>query len=200
MVRKSVRMTAFVMFPVLLCLCAAAKPFFIVLLTEKWAPAIPFFMLFCIFRMPGLITGIDKQLYYALGNSSISLYYEIGLLIAQVSTLFITVPISVPAIAIGAFIVEIIGNVVLFTISDIKYGYKWKYRIHDLKKPFLNGLIAASLVYSVSLLQITDIITLLLQVMVGVISYFVLSKITRDNCLLELVSLLREKISGIKRK
>ena len=197
MVRKSVSMTAFVMFPVLLCLCAAAKPFFIVLLTEKWAPAVPFFMLFCIFRMPGLISGIDMQLYYALGNSSISLYYEIGLLIVQVSALFITVPISIPAIAIGAFIVEMIGNVVLFTISDIKYGYKWKDRIHDLKKPFLNGLIAASLVFSVSLLHFTDLITLSIQVVVGVMSYYVLSKITRDNCLIELNSLLREKISGI---
>lgn len=200
MVRKSVRMTSFVMFPVLLCLCAASKPFIIVLLTEKWAPAVPFFMLFCIFRMPGLISGIDKQLYYSLGNSSISLYYEIGLLIAQITALFITVPISVPAIAIGAFIVEMFGNIVLYTISDIKYGYKWNDRISDLKKPFLNGLIAASLVYSVSLLRYSYIITLIIQVVVGVVSYYVLSKITRDNCLLELNSLLREKISSFRRK
>lgn len=200
MVRKSVRMSAFIMFPVLLCLCAAAKPFILLLLTEKWAMAIPFFMLFCIFRIPGLIATIDKQMYYALGNSSISLFYEIGLLAAQVMMLIITVPISISAIAIGAFIVEVLGNCSLFTISSLKYGYTWKNRLLDIIKPLTNGTLAAALVYLVSFFSFSNIVTLLIQIPVGAISYYLLSRITKDDNLTELRMMLSEKLSSIFNK
>lgn len=194
MVRKSVRMSSFVMFPILLCVCAAAKPFVLLLLTEKWAPAIPFFMLFCIFRMPGLISNIDKQMYYALGNSSISLYYEVFLLLTQVTTLFVTVPISVTAVAIGAFVVEMLGNFSLFIISSVKYGYNLELRFEDVRKPLINGTISALFVYSISFLQLSNLLTLMIQVVVAGIVYCLLSNLSHDECLYEVRDLFFDKI------
>ena len=100
--RKTVRMVSFVMFPFLIGAIGIAKPLILLLLTEKWAPCIGFFMLFCFFRLIGCVTSVDKQAYFALGRSDIALYYEIGLLIANISMLLFTVNISIWAIAIGA--------------------------------------------------------------------------------------------------
>lgn len=200
MVRKSVRMSAFTMFPVLMCLCASSKSFILLLLTDKWAASIPFFMLFCIFRMSGLISTSDKQMYFAMGNSTIAFYYEIGLLIAQVSMLLITVPISVAAIAVGAFIVELLGNCVLFTISSIKYGYSWRDRIADIYKPLINSSIAAIIVYIISFLNISLLLVFIIQIITSFTVYYLLSTITHDNSLIEIKEIIKDKFESVKNK
>ena len=124
MARKSVQMTAFLVIPILIAVIATSKPLVILLLTNKWAPCIPFLMLFCLLRIPGCITSIDKQVFYAIGNSSISMYYEVFILISNVIMLIITIPIGIMAIAIGATIIEFIGCFIIFIVSKKVYKYK----------------------------------------------------------------------------
>lgn len=99
--RKSVGMSSFIMIPTLVLVALISKPLVLIVLSEKWLPCAMFLSLFCLLRIPGVITSIDKQAYYALGKSQIGLFYEIGLLLLNLCSLFATVQISVIAVAIG---------------------------------------------------------------------------------------------------
>ena len=68
MARRSVKVTSFIMIPVLVAVAVMAKPLIVVLLTEKWLPCVPFLVIYCILRIPGPILNIDKQVFYALGK------------------------------------------------------------------------------------------------------------------------------------
>lgn len=179
--RKSVSMTAFIMFPAMLGVCACAKPLVLLLLTEKWAPCIPYLMLFCIFRLGGCISSIDKQVYYALGKSHIGLYYEIGLLIANLIMLAIAVPIGVYAIAIGALIVELSGTLSLFVVSRNIYNYFLSKRFHDLLKPAINAVLMVILIWPLSLIINNYSLLLLSQLTLGITVYFILAILTHDE-------------------
>lgn len=182
MARRAAKLSSFVMFPVLLGVAATADPLVRLLLTDKWAASIPFLMLFCILRLPGCIMTADKQVYFALGRSEINLGYEIGLFIANLSTLIITVPYGPLAIAIGATVVEIFGGITVWIISSKTYGYRVWSRIKDIARPALNSVIMAATVWFVgSLLPYKPLIKLVVQLPLGVILYIALSIATRDE-------------------
>lgn len=188
--RKSVSMTAFIMFPLLLGACAMAKPLIILLLTEKWAGCIVFFMLFCIFRLPVSIVMIDKQVYLALGNSKIGLFWEIYLLVANVVMLLITMRISLIAIALGAIAVQYIGDIIVFVISSKIYGYKLLYRFLDIWKPLISAGAMSLVMFSLTKLELSNIYILLLQVLLGVSTFLLLEFILRDSNLKILSTML----------
>lgn len=169
--RSSVRMTTLIMFPLLLGVATIAQPVVTILLTEKWLPCSPFLSLFCILRIPGCLMSIDRQVYYAIGKSEINLKYEIFLISLNVATLFFTVGISPMAIAIGATIVELLGGFIIFLISQKVYAYSLKERFIDLFKPLLSSVIMVMAVSFVGTLGLQNMGTMVIQIVVGVITY-----------------------------
>ena len=195
MARKSVQMTAFLVIPILIAVIATSKPLVILLLTNKWAPCIPFLMLFCLLRIPGCITSIDKQVFYAIGNSSISMYYEVFILISNVIMLIITIPIGIMAIAIGATIIEFIGCFIIFIVSKKVYKYKLKERFSDLYRPTLYSISMAIAMYSVFYLGLSDLTTLIIQIITGIVVYFGLAKLCKDKNLSYIQLIIKNKLT-----
>lgn len=191
--RKTVRMVSFVMFPFLVGAIMVAKPFILLLLTEKWAPCIGFFMLFCFFRLIGCLVSADKQAYYALGRSDIALYYEIGLLVANLAMLFVTVNISIWAIAIGATVVEFLGSFVLCVISSRVYGYSLLNRFRDFQKPLLNSLVMAGTICWVPFLELGNALTLSIQAIIAAVVYYLMTRLTGDKNLQLFIKVIRKK-------
>lgn len=192
-VRKSIGMTAFIMSPILFGVMACAKPLVILLLSDKWAPAIPFLMIFCLLRLPACLAVLDKQVFYALGKSQIGLFYEIGLLILNIIVLLITAQISIFAIAIGATVVEYLGCISIFIIADKIYGYNLISRIKDIYKSLMNSIIMSVLMLYVSKFELTETTILMIQVSAGFCSYILLSAITKDTNIKDLKSILAHK-------
>lgn len=131
MARKSVQISSFVTFPLLLGIAALSKPLVVLLLTDKWLACVPFLALFCIFRLPGCISVIDKQIFYALGHSEIAFYYETGLLVVNMSTLLVALQFDVWTVAVVGTVVEIVTNIVIYIIADRIYGYTLSMRVKD---------------------------------------------------------------------
>lgn len=190
MARQSVGLTAFVMIPLLTAVAVAAKPLVLILLTDKWADSIPLLMIFCFLRIPYCLTTIDKQVYYAIGNSRIGLYYEIGLFLATITMLIITVPISLMAISIGALIIELIACVVLFVVSSRIYGYSLKERFSDISKPIISSIIIAGIIWVIGLTQLDVIYILLFQMLSGIVIYFIMMQILKDKNYIIIKSIL----------
>lgn len=190
--RRSIKISSFVMFPVLIGVSMICRPLVILVLSQKWADCVPFLMLFCILRIPGCITSVDKQVYYALGRSELNLYYELGLFATNIVTLLFTMRISTMAIAIGATIVEIIGAVATGVISAKTYKYYMHERISDLWKPLFNSAVMATLVWSVQYLKFGNSVTLIIQIIVGVIAYVFMAKVTKDENLWYLLNIIKK--------
>ncbi len=191
MARKSVSSTAFLLIPLLAAVVFCAEPLVMLLLTSKWAPCIPFLMLFCVFRMPSCITIIDKQVFYAVGKSGIGLYFEIGLLACNIISLFITLPIGVWAVAIGATIVEFLGCLTIFIIAQVVYGYSLVERFYDIVKPVANTLVMLTAMWVISLLEVNYFLLLILEILAGMVTYLFMSYVTRDSNLDYMSSIIK---------
>lgn len=199
--RKSISMSAFVMFPVLLGVAAVSDNLVYVLLTDKWSAAIPFLTVFCVLRMPSFISSIDRQVYYALGRSGVNLCYEMVLLVFNVASLVISIRFGVIYIAIGATLVEWLGCVAISIVSARIYKYSIKERFLDICKPLLNSVImfiVVTFISRISRFGINIFLTLFIQISAGFVVYIVLVFLTRDRNIKEIYGILNNKHRSTK--
>lgn len=194
MARRSVKITSFVIIPVLIAVAVMSKPLITLLLTEKWIPSVPFLVIYCFLRIPGPILNIDKQVFYSLGKSGVNLFFEVGLFICNFIALFIAIQINVLAIALGALVVELLGTVAIFIISSKVYSYKLRDRIIDLWKPVVGSCVMSLSLIGVSLIGLSNINTICLQIIVGISVYLLMARIMKDDNLNYCLSVVNDII------
>lgn len=187
--RKSVKMTAFIMFPVLFGLMAVSDVFVKVILTEKWMPCVPFLMVFCVLRIPASIVSIDKQVFLALGRSDIGFYTEIMAFIMYMCALFLTVDRGAFAIAIGVMIVEFVYGTVNCIISSYIYGYNLLVRVKDIIKPLVSALLMSGIILSIP--KFYNIIYLVIIILFGMLLYLIFARLLKDDNVNEILKIVK---------
>lgn len=190
--RRAIRMNAFIMFPILIGIAAAAEPLVNVILTEKWLESAMFFRIFCFLYLPNCFVQIDKQAYFALGRSDAVLFYEICNCSINILVLLLCVNYGVIAIALGAMCVELSTAFIIFLFSKRIYGYTFLHRVQDMWKPLLSSFAMYFIVSMVGQLDLNKYIGLLAQIAAGIAMYVVASFILRDDSFHTLLSMVRQ--------
>ena len=175
--RRSISTSAFILMPCMFGLAAVAEPLVKVLLTDKWLPCVPFLQLACISYAlypihTANLTGIN-----ALGRSDIFLKLEIIKKSITVLNILITLPFGIYAMAIGqvvsSFISTFINAYPNKKLMNYSYFEQWK----DLMPSFILSIVMAASVWLINFVPIMPILILIIQIIVGIIVYILLSKL-----------------------
>ncbi len=192
MMRRSIITSTFLIFPLMVGLAVIAKPLIVVLLTDKWAPSVSFLQISCAVYALYPIHTANLQAINALGRSDIFLKLEIIKKIIGVIVLVITVFYGVYAIAFGMLIVGIICTF-LNAYPNLKLlNYSYKEQLMDIMPGLGLSLIMGIAVYCIYFLDLFMVLTLVLQVIIGVVVYFSMAYILRLECFTYLLSALRD--------
>nr|WP_246293957.1 lipopolysaccharide biosynthesis protein [Desulfobacter latus] len=108
--RKVIQITTFILFPSMLLLAALARPLFMVLLPDKWLPAVPYLQLMCLGGVMFPLHTINLNILQVKGRSDLFLYLEIIKKTLTVIILYISYRYGVTGILIG----QIIGSVLAY--------------------------------------------------------------------------------------
>ena len=187
--RRSTKLSAFVMIPLMVGIATIATPLVRLLLTEKWMECVPYLMIFCMLRIPGVFMAIDKQIFYAIGRSEINMYYEICLFIINIIALIISLKMGVLWIAIFACA---IGLIAIFTLSKKFVNYNFKERLLDLWKSIVSSIVMFVGLNFINL-QTSDLVTILAKFIIGVVVYLLMSMILSDDSLKYIFSIVKRK-------
>lgn len=176
MMRKSVRVSSYILFPMLFGLAAVASNLIPVLLTEKWSSSIPFLYVLCFSSVIAVGMQPRHQALKAKGRSDIFMIEHMLSRVINLVVLFLVYKISVMAIALSG----IGGSLLLFLIimyTSRKYtNYRYKDQILDVA-----GLLLMSFMMFVPtflfgyLVNIDKTVELVIQVVMGIFIYLVLS-------------------------
>ncbi len=177
--QRVIKTSTFIICGIMCFLMAVAKPLVVVLLTEKWLPCVVFLQIGCFAYLLRPLQVINTSVIRASGRSALLLNLDllkkgIGLVL-----LFIAMPFGVEAIAwsyVGFNVISTFINI--WPNKDIlSYGYMEQLR--DLGVNLSVGIIMGILVWTVTFLPIGYFVMLLLQIVVGLASYLLLSKILK---------------------
>lgn len=192
--RQSIRFSSFVMCPMMLGLFSIAPTFVRVILTEKWIECVPLLQCFCIVYLFQPIHSANIQAIKALGRSDIYLKLEIIKKSIELVTLLAVMWISVEAIAINMAVLTTLFTFVNSYHNIKLLNYKFSEQIHDIIFPIIMSIIMGAAVFATGLIDIPDLPLMILQIVVGMISYTLLSVLSRNEEFLFIKNFVMSKL------
>jgi len=174
MMRRSVQVSYFFVSPLLVGFFCASKEIVLLLLTEKWLPAVPFIQIFCIAFLLMPIQNINVTAIKSLGYSSITLKLEIIKKIIEAVILVISFLINVYAVAWGIVLYNLICIFINISPSKRLIHYGWIEQMKDITPTFLAALIMGGFVYVLKFLPFNILVILSIQVIIGGFVYYLL--------------------------
>jgi len=123
--RKLLKMSAYVIFPLMMLLCALGKPLIEILLTDKWLPALPLLQILCFGYMFYPIHAINLNLLKVKGRTDLFLKLEIIKKTVTTFILVVTAPLGVLVMCIGIVVSSLIALVIntYYTGKLINIGF-----------------------------------------------------------------------------
>jgi len=118
--RKMIRMGAFLSFPLMLGLAFIAKEFIIISVTEKWLSSVPFLQLFCIWGAFFFLWNLFVNMIYTHGKSNIYMYVTIFMGLLQIGIVIATYSLGIYAMVISFILMNFVGLLI------------WYYFVHQL--------------------------------------------------------------------
>ena len=171
MTRRSIQISSFIIWPCMMGLAAVAEPFIRLLLTEKWLFVVPFLRIFCVEYAFQPIHTANLNAIKAIGRSEIFLKLEIIKKLIGLAIVFISMHFGVMAMAISMLIYNMIAQIINSWPNRTLLNYGYREQLKDIIPYIILSLAMAIVVYCITFLHIVPILTLFLQIVIGVIFY-----------------------------
>ena len=197
-VKRTISMGALVIMPLMFGMAVVSAPFIELLLTAKWLPCVPYMQCMCV----GFATiPINKSCLVsikAIGRSDVYMRLEIVRRIAMLIVLLISVFCfnSVLAIAVGFAISQWIDYIIISIPIKKLLNFSFAEQINCFSRILLCSILMSVFVYLIGYIDLPPIVMLILQTVIGVVSYIVLSYLLNKNALNEAIG----AISSIRSK
>jgi len=141
MMKRAIRVSSFIMFPMMVGLAVISEQLVEILLTNKWMSVVPFLQISCAAEALTHIHVINLQAINALGRSDTFLRLEIAKTAIGITVLFISMPYGIYAIAWGVFFSSLIATF----INTYPNGALLDYSILEQCKDFIPSLLISLL-------------------------------------------------------
>jgi O-antigen/teichoic acid export membrane protein len=172
MTRTIIKTSALITLPVFLGLAVLAEPIILVILTKKWAFAIPIMQIFCIARFITTIVVVNINLLYVIGRTDLVLRQQYLCIAVRVILVIIALQYGIIYIALA----ELASTSIHFFINSYYPGKFMNYgglsQIKDLLKIIFPGLFMALMSYFLMLFINNDFLELLIVPPVGILLYW----------------------------
>lgn len=175
MMRRAIKTSSFILFPLLFGLVAVAEPLVKLILTEKWLPAVPLMQLLCFSYVFWPIHTINLQAISAIGRSDIFLKLEIIKKIIGIVALVISIPFGITFMVMMRTVASIISIFINSSPNRKLLGYSYKEQIRDILPAFILSSLMCIIVIGVNLIHLGLVIKLCLQIIIGVIVYITIA-------------------------
>ena len=196
--KKLLNLVSFLIFPLMILLALIAKPLILVLLGEKWIQTIPYLQVLAIIGMMYPVSALNLNILNVKGRSDLFLKLEILKSILRVIAIFITAKISINAILMGQVVLSVFAYF-LNTYYSKRFLSMGSFKQLRIMMPYaLISIISACIAYLPSYLIINPFALLPIQVVVYILTYYLISRFMRIQALEEFVFIITPYLKRIK--
>lgn len=146
--RKLLRFTAFVSFPVMLCLALVSEEFIVILITEKWLSSAHILRMLCVAGAVMPVSYLFSNLLISRGHSSVYMWCTLAQCVAQVLVVGLAVPFGIAHMVEAFVATNILWTFVWFFFARREIQLRASEALHDVL-PYL--LLTVAIIAGVSL-------------------------------------------------
>lgn len=190
--RRFLRLSAFIVFPLMIGLGAVARPFINLILTEKWDFTAELLPVVCLGMMWYPIHSINLNLLQVKGRSDLFLKLEIWKKIIGIVILGISIPFGLIALCWGNLVSSIVSLIINTHYMGKLIQLGFLKQLKDLMPTLLLSITMGMIVYmTVTYIHMESWMALGVGVLEGFLIYLGIAKLLHFPEFHELISLLR---------
>lgn len=193
MIRLSIQVSSYLIFPMMIGLACVAPALVELLLTEKWLPCVPFLQLFAFSYMCQPAQLSTAQAYRAIGDSKTPLYLEFARKVAEIVLLVISLRYGTVAIAFSSVAAGVVALAMAFVPNVRILHYTIREQLADLLPALLMSLAMGAAVLWIGQIDLSLWLLLVLQILGGAFVYFLLSLFFNPKAFTFLLTLLKRQ-------
>lgn len=176
--RKTIKMSMFLIAPLMIGLIVIAEPLFLFLLTEKWANSIPYFQHLCVIGVLFPIVVQNYNIFRITGRTDMHLRLEIFKYVITAIAIALTYQHGILALIYGQIAVAFISHLVVSYFVGRLIDYNLVDQTRALFPHILLALIMGAIVYLVEKINFPgNLIEFTTQILVGIIVYYLINKL-----------------------
>ena len=181
--RKYIKVSSYLMFPIMCGFFAVSDSFVRLLLTEKWMAAVPYIRIFCITYMFDMIQIGNLHAIKAIGRSDINLILEIVKKVSYfiIIAAFVFFTDSPIALAVSAVFCTLVATIVNTFPNRKLIGYRYRYQVMDILPNLVISMIMCVVVVCMNSLPLSPMWMIICQIIAGVVIYIFLSVVTKNE-------------------
>lgn len=179
MVRLSIRISSYIMWPLMTGLLVVSEPVVKLIFTDKWLSCVPYMQIACIQFALEPVQTANVQAVKAMGKGRTFLIMEIVKKAFGIVMIVAVMYQGVMAIALTAMVVTFFAALVNSTPNRKYLGYTYREQLADLLPSVCLAAVMGVFVYLVSCLPVALVPRLCIQIVAGIASYVLLSVIFR---------------------
>lgn len=179
--RKSVRIMAYIVFPISLGLMAAGDTIIEVLFTEKWLPMLPYVYVMCVETIISVPATIALQPIKAVGRSDLMLKSEIIKKIFFMISTVVAMNYGVFAIALTVPANTLLDLTINTIINKKIINYSIFEELSDCFTAFTLSLMMAAIVVFIGKIELNIYVKVVIQILTAVLSYAGVSYLTKNK-------------------
>ena len=183
----------------MLGIAAVSKPFVSFFLTDKWLPCVPYVIVFCITYAFYPLHTANLNAIKAIGRSDIYLRLTILERILSLVILVITMWFGPFVMAVSNLFISIAEQIINSWPNRKLLKYSYIQQFMDIMPSMVLSFIMYGIVWSVQSLHLSNLLTLFIQVTVGVLVYICLSAMFRLDSFIYLIGVGKAFIKSKKR-
>ena len=194
--RLSIRVSSFILLPLIFGMVGIADNFILLFLTEKWMPCVPYLRILSLVYVTRSVNTILKNALLAIGKSEVNLFHEVVTSVLTVALIILAAFYfrSIPLIAWSYVLISLLGTCIFSYFTVKNFPYKVIEIVRDyLPSPTLSGVMCV-VVYFVGKIPFATIFVLLLQITVGIVIYIVGAWLFRMDELVYILQYMKKKI------
>ncbi len=189
--RRGIKLSLTVVVPILCGMAAVADPMIRILLTDKWAGAIPFVMIECALCMTWPLSARTQAL-NAIGKSGTNLIINIVMKVIELFLLFASIPFGIYVMCLSSLVCVVISFAIHSVVMNKYFNYTVKQQLLDVIPIYCVGLFMFGVVYVFHLfLSINLFAKLAILIAVGVFTYISISLLFRMEGFVYIVNMVK---------
>ncbi len=191
MTRYAIKTSTYLMMPIMMFLAVCAESIVRLILTEKWLPCVFFLRIFCFTYAFWPVHTANLNAIKALGRSDLFLKLEVIKKAVGFLVLFATIFISIEAMALSLLFTSVLSQIINAWPNRRLLGYHYVDQLKDMLPQIGLSVVMGVVLFIVQLLNLSDCLTLLIQIPLGAVFYLFSSWLLHIDCFDYILSIVK---------
>ncbi len=192
--RKLMRFTAFVSFPLMIGFAVVAREFIVLAITEKWLPSVELLEILCVAGSVAPLSTLLSNLIVSAGKSGTYLNITLCLCVAQIATMLVLASVGIRAMVVAYTVLNIVWVFVWYAFACRLTSYSlWHFLSDTVPFALIATIVAVVTVWATGWLSSLWALLVVKIVVFGVLYYGAL-RLLRVKILAECEEFIKNRL------